>query len=170
MSTEVKNAVSRTSGLYVDDIFAFDSMQTTGNGANSGHIKRHSLFNFSQDRPVKTISQLNFDVSGCQKFWPAGLKGSVEMEHSSDALRWGFIESLRRHLRFSLLESTRSPQRVQNSIWKAALCWWPATLRRLRCSCTCTISLLSGDLWTTHLFRFESCFLKTLAFYCCCSG
>lgn len=113
LSSQVKSAAGRPIGLYVDDILAFDNMQTTGQGRNNGHVQRNTLFAFSQDRPVKTISQLNLDISGCQKFWPAGVKGSVEMEHTSDDLR---CENFRFNLNCVVFDfridsmSTKSPK------------------------------------------------------------
>ena len=107
LSTNVKSATARLSGFYVDDIkgvsvgffrlvvfldfsFKFDDFQTssTNPGRNSGHVSRNLLFRKATEaNPVKTISQINLDVSGCEKFWPAGMKGSLEMEHTADELR-----------------------------------------------------------------------------------
>ena len=67
-------------------------MKTPGNtpgGVNPGHIQRNALFMpATPANPVKTISQINFDVSGCQKFLPPGVKAVIEMDHTSDEYRY----------------------------------------------------------------------------------
>lgn len=55
---------------------------------NIGHVNRNTLFKLATEaNPVKTISQINFDISNCQKFLPPGLKAYIEMTHTSDELR-----------------------------------------------------------------------------------
>jgi hypothetical protein len=64
------------------------STKSTNPGRNNGHVKRNTLFKLATEaRPVKTISQINFDISGCQKFWPSGVKAFIELEHTADELR-----------------------------------------------------------------------------------
>ena len=61
---------------------------STAGGINSGHVFRNTLFKLATEaRPVKTISQINFDISNCRKFLPPGLKAWIEMTHTSDELR-----------------------------------------------------------------------------------
>ena len=105
LSIPVKVAISRLAGFYVDDVgevkaddmycaqkltFQFDDMdiKDTNTSRNSGQLSRNTLFKLATEaKPVKTITQINFDISGCQKFWPPGLKAYIEMEHVADELR-----------------------------------------------------------------------------------
>ena len=68
--------------------FQFDNMKTTGAGTNSGQKARNTLFKMATEaNPVKTMSQINFDVSNCRKFLPPDIKAYIEMTHTSDTLR-----------------------------------------------------------------------------------
>jgi hypothetical protein len=63
-------------------------MDTTAKVRNTGQVHRNILFKGSSSaRPVRTISQMNFDVSECRKFLPPGVKIVIEMEHTNDQLR-----------------------------------------------------------------------------------
>ena len=60
----------------------------TPGGVNQGHVARNTLFKLATEaNPVKTVSQINFDISNCPKFLPPDIKAIIEMTHTSDELR-----------------------------------------------------------------------------------
>lgn len=91
LSASVKNGSARLTGFYVDDVGDFDDMDTRKTPKNSGQAIRNTLFKLaSAARPVKTLSQINFDISECEKFLPPNVKAMIKMDHTSEELRYKF--------------------------------------------------------------------------------